>query len=145
MPLLDSSLFEHARQLDHAQRWMSRWHRDVIKAHAPALAGIPSTSGLAAYLGVAGELRDLAGYAAFTGRRALRKLEQRVFRRGYRQESPDHKGLRAALRKTELASNALECLRNQGVLGRDIRLDDLPDVWLGRVVSLALIDEALRS
>ncbi len=145
MPLLDFSLVSQARQLDSSDRWMSGWHRQLIHRHAAELVGIPSTSGLAAYPGRIGALRDALGYASYTLQRGVRKLEQRALKRRYRQESPDHQDLYLRLRQTGVALKAFHRLSELGVLHPELCFDALPDVWLGRVVTLGLIDEALTS
>jgi hypothetical protein len=144
MPLMDYPLFCAGYQLSMRERLASGWHRHLINDHAPAVSGIASTSGIAAYGGRMGLLRDLCGYGSNTLKRGIRKADQRLFKRAYPQESPDNLGLLPALRSTTLAAEAFDRVKAAGVLRADLKLSQLPNFWLGKVITLGVFAEILE-
>jgi hypothetical protein len=145
MPLMDYQLFCFAYRMPLSDRVASAWHRRLIRSHAPLLAGMPSTSGIAAHPGSLGFLRDWSSYARNTAKRGLRKAEQRLLKRAYPQETPDNMDLRMCLRATPLAAEAFERVKAAGILRADLTLSELPDFWLGKVVTLGLFGELLEA
>ena len=142
-PLMDYDLYCGTVDLPLRQRIASAHHRGYIKAHAPQLAGLPSSTGMSLPIGLFGEVRDWVGFSRMFAYRAARKVEQKVRRRRLRQESPDHPEFIPAVRRTEAARAALSRLQRAEILAPELTLETLPNAWLGKVVSLGLLAEQL--
>jgi hypothetical protein len=144
-PFMDYELFAGTYDLPFRERFASRHHRRLIATAAPEIRGLPSSTGMVVRGGIVGEVEDLLRFGLRLAGRAKRKAEQRFFQRALRQESPDHPQLVQRLRQGGLAQEALNSLQDRGVLAQELSLEELPDPWLGNVVTLHLFAELLEA
>jgi hypothetical protein len=142
-PLLDPAMVRLGYALPRRDRTFGRFHRRLITAASPAAARLPSTEGGMTLSSTAwDELRDAGAWAADKLQRLISKAGQRVARRTVLHANLDDPHLVATARSSEPFRRALTCLVGTGLLAPNAR-HELPDAYVGRVMTLGLLVERL--
>jgi len=77
--------------------------------------------------------------------RVLKKLGQRYLGKTFFQESPDNRDLYMALRNSKISSKYLKILKEYSILDGDLKLEDVSNQYLGRIITLGKIIERKTS
>jgi len=145
-PYLDREAVAYGYQLPRSARFFNRFHRDTITRLSPAAAEIPTTEGGVSASSTTGKIiHDLSRYAANKLSRATRKVGQRVLRRSFlRDERPDHPELSLHIRRMLTGRNSLQRLKELHIVSEGMQISDLDDRYLGNILSLDMLTEALH-
>ena len=89
--------------------------------------------------------RDLLRYASDKFSRLANKIGQRTFNRGYRAGNFDAMDITRSVREVSIKRQTVERLKDAGILNRDLRFDQIPVDYLGRMLSLDMFTERVES
>ena len=145
-PYLEREIVAFGYQLPRALRFFNNFHRRTITALNPAVARIPTTEG---GISVSSEgmaiSRDLLRYASDKFSRLVNKIGQRTFNRGYRAGNFDAMDITRSVREVSIKRHTVERLKDAGILNRDLRCDQIPVDYLGRMLSLDMFLERIEN
>lgn len=142
-PLLDYDNMRACFAIPPWQRFMTRWHRDVITTANPAVARIRTSVGYTASNLWRDAVRNAVGFVGPQIRRLGRKIGQRTLGRSmfFHVGAPalDDVGFRPAVRRSGLFADAVEELKRRGVLSASVRPEDILDHHVPAVLNAGLI------
>lgn len=125
------------------QRFMTRWHREVITAANPRLAKVRTAVGYTASTLPEDRLRNAIGFIGPQVRRLGRKMAQRVLGRSmfFHVGAPacDDPKFRPLVRRTRLFEEAVERLKELGIFAQAARPDDIRDHHMPAVLNAGLV------
>ena len=144
-PLLDPAVVRLGYSLPRRDRFFNRYHRRVITDASLAAARVPSSDTHVTRMSLSSrprdELRDAPVYVLDKARRLSTKVGQRLGRSvGY--PPLDDPALIPAARSSEAFQRAVSGLVSAGVLS-PARRSELPDRYVGRVMTLGMLFERL--
>jgi asparagine synthetase B (glutamine-hydrolysing) len=144
-PLLDPAIVRLGYSLPRRDRFFNRYHRRTITKASLAVARVPASDTHVTRMTLSSqgrdELRDAPVYVLDKLRRARTKLGQRRGRGGG-YPPLDDPALIPAARSTDHFRRAIGILVSAGVLSPAAR-DQLPDRYVGRVMTLGMLLERL--
>jgi hypothetical protein len=142
--------YRHAQigiRLSPWKRFFNRWHREVTSNCNQVLARLPTADGYSASNEPLRMLADLGSYSLTQLRRAARKLSQRLFGRSmfYKAgvgavDAPD---FMSRIKQSTLFADCLVTLKRANFLKADLEPSSIADHHAGRLMTLALVIEAL--
>lgn len=139
-PFTEHDMFRVATAISPWRRTFMLWHRRIISRHAPALATLRTAEGYTASSAHLQMLRELGNYVRVQGGRIARKLGERhigktLFHRVGALQA-DAPGYRAKLRQSRICVDAVERLKECGVLSRELDIATLKDAHVGRIMTM---------
>ncbi len=144
-PLLDPAIIRLGYSLPRRDRFFNRYHRRLITRASLAVARVPSSDTHVTRIGLSSrpgdELRDAPAYMLDKLRRLRTKVGQRLGRGGG-YPPLDDPALIPAARSSEAFQRAVGGLVSAGVLAPGAQ-DQLPDRYVGRVLTLGMLFERL--
>ncbi|MFB0516602.1 MAG: asparagine synthase-related protein [Candidatus Neomarinimicrobiota bacterium] len=139
IPLLDPDLVTVGFNLPRRQRFFNSYHRSLLYRLYPQVAKIRTTEGVTASLSPAALSTDIARYIGNKGKRALKKVSQRLWGQTRFQDDPDHPDLRRSICSLRLTGDMLTSLKDHGILNPVLCKDGLNLRYLGRILTLGLL------
>lgn len=139
-PLLDYDNFLLAKALPVGRRAFNRFHRSFLSEHCPALARLATTEGVSARAGRGPPIIDPLAYGMNRLRRLSKKVAERTLgRRWMRLPEPSDPGTAGRARRSAAFRQALEALKDVGIINGDLRLEAVRDSDVGRLLTLGLL------
>jgi len=138
-PLLDWRNAHVAMKLSPWDRFLNRWHRRVLTAHCPRLAGLRTTEGCSASTELRYLLPDIAGYTSMQSRRLIKKTSERLLGKALlAAPTVGEPSLWAAVRRSGAFRLALDRLKDADLFAPALEPADVRDPHLGRVLNIGL-------
>lgn len=144
VPLLEFELVGYGFKLPRKQRFFNNFHRRMITELNPNVAKIETTEG---GMSVSSQkrVRDLFRYVANRGVRVSRKIGQKFLKTDYFQEGGDRGRFHDQVRRLHSTHEAIELLKDEDIIKRDLRIAAVKDRHLGHLVSLGLFLKYMES
>ncbi len=146
-PYLESGAVAFGYHLPRSRRFFNNFHRQTMTRLCPEAAEVTTTEGGVSASSQIGKIAaDVAKYAANKLFRVTRKVGQKVFKRScLRDESPDHPELYSHVRRIVAVRKSLERLKDQRIIEGKIQIEEIEDGYLGSILSLDMLLEALQN
>ena len=139
-PFLDRDVAHAAIRLPPWRSFFTRWHRDVLTAHCPKLAALPTADGYTASSTWAHLPRNLVGYGVYQARRGAKKVSQKLTGKSRFHAAgafvADADGFMQALRASPQFARALNALQRANVLRPNLDPAAVRDIHVGRVMAV---------
>ncbi|HYG98974.1 MAG TPA: asparagine synthase-related protein [Terriglobales bacterium] len=138
-PLADRDAVTASYHLPRSMRFFNRFHRESLTRLNPAAARVrTSEGGVSASAEWSKITADLSKYAADKLLRMRKKLAQRFLNQPYKQQVPVSGSLHPKMRSCSVMKDAVENLRDRQILNSSVTLENLPNTYLGTVLTLHL-------
>lgn len=145
-PLLERDAVVYSYHLPRLKRFFNNFHRACLTRLNPTVARIRTTEGsMSASSEWKSVSADVLLYVANKLSRVEKKLSQRWLNKSYRQESPVHPQFYPTVRTSGAMGSAFRELQQRGVLNSKVRLDDVPNGYLGPILTLHLTLQAIEN
>jgi hypothetical protein len=142
-PFLEDRLIRVAMHMSPWSRFFNIWHRRMVTEHCPRLASLPTTEGYTASSRPTRLAAEFGTYGRVQFARIGRKLTERYLGKSLFHKvgelEADAPGYRDALRNSKLLALAVSRLQTQGILRADLKIAELRNVHVGRIVTMGTL------
>lgn len=142
-PFLEHRMIRVGMRIPPWERFFTRWHRRVITAHCPALAALPTNEGYTASSQPSRLVAELGTYARVQAGRIGRKLTERYLGKSLFHKvgelEADPPGYRDRLRHSTMFAQAVDRLKQQGILQPDLSVESPRNIHVGRMITMGTL------
>ncbi|MFD2370811.1 asparagine synthase-related protein [Brevibacillus sp. GCM10020057] len=145
-PLIELDFVQFGYRLKRRERFFNLFHRRMISRLNPRLARIRTSEGGVSVSTDKWEVgKDIQKYVWDKSVRLWKVIERRFFQGSYTRQPADHPELLTRIRRSPLAREAVELLKEEKILHGNVRLHDIHDAHLSHFVSFYLFMDFLQS
>lgn len=138
-PLLEYDLFRIGYNMPRFSRFFNLFQRKIISENMPLIAKTKTTDGHGLSASALLIFKDVIAYFVDKAKRVLKFMLRKVLKKTYFQESPVDKEIYNQIRKSETFADSVASLKSKGVLARDLKVDEIPDLLVGKICSLGYL------
>ncbi len=145
-PLLEREVVKLGYQLPRRKRFNNQFHREVITNINSSIASIETTEGgMTVSAEFNHKLNDNMKYVLNKSKRLTKKVGQKILKQTFLAERYHHDKLFEHVRQLDLVQHSVELLKEEKILNPNLKVNDINNHHLGRIISLALLFEFLHS
>jgi len=146
VPLLELDLVRYGFNLPRKERFFNNFHRKTITNINRNVAGIQTTEG---GMSVSSQkikmVQDIFRYVNNRGIRLTKKIAPKLLKKPYVRQAGSRDCLYSQVRKLSSTKDAIELLKDEGIINGGLKTIAIEDEHLGRLVSLGLLLKHMES
>ncbi|MBF90969.1 MAG: hypothetical protein CMP75_04325 [Flavobacteriales bacterium] len=138
-PLLEYDLFRIGYNMPRFSRFFNLFQRKIISKNRPLIARIKTTDGHGLSANVFLIFKDVITYFIDKFKRVIKFILKKILKKTYFQESPVDKEIYNQIRKSKTFTTSVASLKSSGVLDKDLKVGEIPDMLVGKICSLGYL------